>query len=191
MSYAMEDWSRLHRITVDEFHRMAEVGLFDPDARVELIEGVIIDMAKIGPPHAAVVDRLNHLFVEAVGRRAILRVQGPVTLSRDTQPVPDVALLKAREGYHRKHPQGNETFLAIEVSDTTLRYDRHVKLPLYARHGVEELWIVDVNKPGIHFCRGRTDIGYSDMEFVEDPGRREIPSLKGVWIDLTGLLDPD
>jgi Uma2 family endonuclease len=181
MSYAMEDWSRLHRITVDEFHRMAEVGLLDPDARVELIEGVIIDMAKIGELHAVIVDRLNRRFVRTLGDEAIVRVQGPVRLSNYTEPLPDLALLKPRsDEYRRGHPRGTDTMLAVEVSDTTLRFDLRTKMPLYARHGVEEVWVADVNRSGLHVCRRRTDVGYADVQFVENPERQSIPSLDSV-----------
>src|SRR5690606_35185066 len=91
MGMPMESWPRRHRITVDEYYRMAEVGLLAPDARVELIEGEIIDMPPIAPDHGSVVDRLTHLLVPAVGERAIVRVQGAVRLSRMSEPQPDVA----------------------------------------------------------------------------------------------------
>jgi Uma2 family endonuclease len=192
MSYAMEDWSRLHRITVDEYYRMAEVGLLAPDARVELIEGVIIDMVPIGELHAVIVDRLVRRFCEVSEEKAILRVQGPVRLSNYTEPEPDFALLKPRaDEYRRGHPRGPDTMLAVEVSNTTLRFDLRTKLPLYARHGVEEVWVADVNRSGFHVCRRRTDVGYSDVQFVEDPGRLDISSLEGVSIDLTGLFQFD
>lgn len=124
---------------------MAEVGLLAPDARVELIEGEIIDMPPIGPDHGSVADRLNHLLVPAVGQRAIVRVQGAVRLSRMSEPQPDTALLVPRKDYYRAaHPTGDNTFLVIEVSDSTLRYDRNVKVPLYARHAVPEVWIADL-----------------------------------------------
>jgi Uma2 family endonuclease len=192
MSSAMEDWSRLHRITVDEYYRMAEVGLLAPDARVELIEGVIIDRVPIGELHAVIVDRLVRRFWGISEDKAILRVQGPVRLSNYTEPEPDFALLKPRaDEYRRGHPRGPDTMLAVEVSNTTLRFDLRTKLPLYARHGVEEVWVADVNRSGIHVCRRRTDVGYSDVEFVEDPGRLAISSLEGVSIDLTGLFQFD
>ena len=188
MSYAMEDWSRLHRITVDEYYRMAEVGLLAPDARVELIEGVIIDMAPIGELHAVIVDRLARVFFGTLGNRAIVRCQGPVRLSNYTEPEPDFAILKPRKDeYRRGHPRGPDTLLAVEVSDTTLRFDLRTKLPIYARHGIAQVWVADVNRSGLHVCRRRTDIGYSDIEFVESPGRLSISSLEDMSIDLTGL----
>ncbi len=88
MSTLIESWPRRHRITVDEYHRMAEVGLLAPDARVELIEGEIIDMAPIGPRHMSVVDRLNRLFVVAAGEGAIVRAGGSVRLGRMSEPQP-------------------------------------------------------------------------------------------------------
>src|SRR3954454_23089637 len=97
MSYAMERGPRTHRITVDELIRMAEVGLLAPDARVELIEGVIVDMAPVGTVHATDVDLIAERFILAVHGKAIVRVQNPVQLSDDTLPQPDIALLKFRD----------------------------------------------------------------------------------------------
>jgi len=189
MSYAVEDWSRLHRITVDEYYRMAEVGLLSPKARVELIEGVIVDMAPIGELHAVVVDRLARVFFKIPEDKVIVRVQGPVRLNSYNEPEPDFAILKPHaQEYRRGHPSGTDTLLAVEVSDTTLRFDLRTKMPLYARHGVAEVWVADVNRGGIHVCRRRTDIGYSDIEFVEEPGRLPIAALEGVSVDLTGLF---
>ncbi len=145
MGTLMESWPRRHRITVDEYHRMAEVGLLAPDARVELIDGEIIDMAPIGSEHASVVDQLTRLLVRAVGDDAILRVQGSVRLGRRSEPGPDLVLLRPRPDFYRNQfATGNDTLLVIEVSDTTLRYEREIKIPLYARHGVPEAWIVDL-----------------------------------------------
>src|SRR5690606_8927564 len=101
MGTLMESWPRRHRITVDEYHRMGEVGLFAPDARVELIEGEIIDMAPIGKDHASVVDRLTRVLVRAVGDDAIVRVQGSVRLSRMSEPEPDLVLLRPRADFYR------------------------------------------------------------------------------------------
>jgi Uma2 family endonuclease len=126
---------------------MAEVGLLAPDARVELIEGEIIDMAPIEMEHGWVVDRLNHLLVTTVGAKGVVRVQGAVRLSQWSQPQPDVVILAPRSDYRTRHPTGADSLLVIEVSDTTVRYDLNVKTPLYARHGVPEVWIIDLSKP--------------------------------------------
>lgn len=192
MGMPMESGPRRHRITVDEYYRMAEVGLLAPDARVELIEGEIIDMPPIGPDHGSVVDRLNHLLVPAVGERAIVRVQGAVRLSRMSEPQPDVALLVPRTDYYRAgHPSGENTYLVIEVSDSTLRYDRDVKVPLYARHGVPEVWIVDLQNNRLLLWRSPADGKYAEAATTAGPGEmREMPiaALAGMTVDLSGLF---
>lgn len=189
MGIPMESLPRRHRITVDEYYRMAEVGLLAPDARVELIEGEIIDMPPIGPDHGSVVDKLTHLLVHAVGDHAIVRVQGAVRLSRASEPQPDVALLLPRTDYYRAgHPSGDNTFLVIEVSDSTLRYDRNVKVPLYARHGVPEVWIVDITGNQVHFYRNPADGRYRNEASAAEPGATPIMALPAVAVDLSGLM---
>lgn len=189
MGMPMESWPRRHRITVDEYYRMAEVGLLAPDARVELIEGEIIEMPPIGSDHGSVVDQLNHLLVHAVGDRAIVRVQGAVRLSRSSEPQPDVALLVPRTDYYRVgHPSGENTFLVIEVSDSTLRYDRDVKVPLYARHEVPEVWIVDLRAGRLLAYRTPVNGAYRDEASTDDLGETPISALPGLVVDLTNLL---
>ena len=188
MSYAMEEGPRPHRITVDEYHRMAEVGLLAPDARVELIEGVIIDMAPIGPLHGVAVDRLSKLLIYAAADAAIVRTQGAIRLSRSSEPQPDVVLLRAREdGYSSEPPGGADVFLVVEVSESSLQNDLQTKSKLYARHGVPEVWVLDVNGRVMHFLRGRTDLGYANVTSTSTPGLVTVPSLS-VTIDLSTLF---
>src|SRR5262249_53336494 len=143
-----------HPITVEEYHRMAEIGLLNEDSRVELIEGEIIDRAPIGISHNCVVDRLNRWLVMAAGEQGIVRVQGSFRLSNITEPQPDVILLKPREDFYAsKLAAGEDTLLVVEVSDTTLRYDRDIKVPLYGRHGIPEVWIVDLETGRLHLFR--------------------------------------
>lgn len=185
-----DEWPRKHRITVHEYHRMAEEGLLAPDARVELIEGEIIDMAPIGPPHGSVVDELTYAFIHAVGRRAIVRVQGAVRLSERSEPQPDLALLKPRKDhYRRSQPAPSDTLLLIEVSDSTLRYDRHIKVPLYARHGIPEAWIIDTRAGKLHVFRSPKKGAYTDVSSTSRPAVLPVPGLSGVNLDLSGLLE--
>src|SRR5712691_8613860 len=128
--------------TVDEYYRMAEAGILNEDSRVELIEGEIIEMSPVGSRHAACVARAIKLFVTQLGERVLLNAQNPVRLSNITEPQPDILLLKPRaDFYSSRHPVGEDTYLVLEVSDTTLRYDRDRKVPLYAKSGVPEVWI--------------------------------------------------
>jgi Uma2 family endonuclease len=187
MSYAMEQGPRQHRITTDEFFRMGELGLLAPDARVELIEGVIIDMEFPSVPHGWIADTLNEQLVMTVKDAAIVRTGGPVWLSRWTTAFPDFALLRAREnGYDDAYPTGQDVLLVIEVSDSSLRHDLETKLRLYARYGVQEYWVVDINNNLLHACRSRTDLGYANVTETSTPGVMQLPSLDAT-IDLSDL----
>jgi len=191
MSTPMESWPRRHRITVHEYHRMAEVGVLAPDARVELIEGEIVDMAPIGTVHSSVVDQLTWLLTQAVGRLGIARIRGAIRLSQITEPEPDVAVLKPRADFYRhEHPAGPDTLLVIEVSDSTLRYDRDVKVPLYARQGVPEVWIVDLQHGRLLKFGSLAEGEYRRHESVESPCVTPLASLPGVSVDLSALFKP-
>jgi Uma2 family endonuclease len=130
------------RFTVDEYHRMADVGIFHPDERVELIEGEIVQMAPIGPRHAGCVINVNRLFVTRLGDGAVVSPQNPVVIQPRSEPQPDLLVLRPRDlSYSRKHPTPEDVLLAVEVADTTVRFDRLVKGRLYARAGIAELWL--------------------------------------------------
>lgn len=134
-----------HWFTVAEYNRMGEAGIFTEDDRVELIEGEIIEMSPIGRRHAACVDRLTELLSERLRRKAIVRVQSPVVLNDYAEPQPDVALLRRRDDfYERSLPAPGDVLLVVEVADTTLEYDRQIKVPLYARAGIPEVWVVNL-----------------------------------------------
>ncbi|HEX8069660.1 MAG TPA: Uma2 family endonuclease [Pyrinomonadaceae bacterium] len=150
MSVQSSDAARSVRIakyyfTVAQYERMAEVGVLSPDCRVELIEGEIVKMSPIGKRHAACVNRLNRLLGQALGTAAIVSVQNPIRLDDYSEPQPDVALLKPRaDFYEQALPAPADVLLVIEVCDTTLEYDRQIKLPLYARAGLPEVWLVNL-----------------------------------------------
>lgn len=186
----LEEFPELkHRITVEDYHRMGEAGVLAADARTELIEGEILDMAPIGSRHASVVNRLNRLLVSAVGDRAIVQVQGPVRLGDLSEPEPDLALLKPRTDYYRDAlPGATDVLLIIEVADTTQRLDRRVKVPLYARYGVTEVWVVDLENSLVHFHRQPIEGAYADMSATERPAITPVAALAGVMIDLSGTL---
>ena len=167
MSTSAEEILRRHRLNVDEYYRMAEAGILGPDARVELIEGEIIDMAPIGSQHAAVVRQLAHILHQNVGDQAIVSTQNPVRLDEYSEPEPDLALLRPRDDFYAAaHPGPGDVLLIIEVADTSLRYDREIKIPLYARHGIPEVWLVDLeNERLLRFLEPGPD-GYRTEEDV-------------------------
>src|SRR4051794_9701399 len=128
-----------HRFSVDEYYRMAETGVLPPEARVELLDGEIIDISPIGPFHGALTKRLNQFFSQTAKGRWILAVQDPVHLDDHSEPQPDLMLLKLLAGdYAGQHPRPSDVFLLIEISDTSLYYDREEKLPRYAQAGIAE-----------------------------------------------------
>ena len=153
-----------HRFTVDEYHRMGEAGVFHEDDRVELVDGQVVEMSPIGPEHAGCVGALTGLLARLVGDRAVVWVQNPIDLSELAEPQPDVALLSPRpDAYRTAHPQPEDILLVIEVADTTVTYDRDVKLPLYARAGIPEAWLVDLKSHHIEVCREPSGAQYTDI----------------------------
>jgi Uma2 family endonuclease len=189
MSVAMEDWPRRHRITVDEYHRMAEQGSLAPDARVELIDGVIIDMPPIGSQHAAIGWRVDSLLHEVVGKQALVRCQWPLRLGDYSEPEPDIALVRPHEDdYESRHPTAADTLLVIEVSATTLDDDLRTKLRLYARHGIPEYWVVDVVSERLHLFRCPCGAEYEQALSVDRPQEVEISALPGTLVDLSRVF---
>ena len=140
--------------TVDEYYRMVEAGILAPTDRVELIEGEVIQMSPIGNRHVGCVNRAMELFISALRGRATVSVQSPLRLGKYNVPQPDVIVLKPRADYYSSKPQtGQDVFFLVEVSDTTFRYDTTVKLPIYARNGVPEVWIENLQKDVLLVCR--------------------------------------
>jgi Uma2 family endonuclease len=132
---------------VTEFYRMAAAGVFTEDDRVELIEGEILEMSPIGSRHASCVDRLTELFSRQAGRKAIIRVQNPIRLDDYSEPLPDITLLKRRaDFYAENHPTQADVLLIVEVADTSVEYDRNIKLPIYAQANIPEVWLVNLPK---------------------------------------------
>jgi Uma2 family endonuclease len=190
MSAVMTDWIPRHRITVDEYYRMAEVGILPPDARVELIEGEIIDMPPIGTGHGGTVMQINELLRDAARDRAKVLVQSALRLSDISEPEPDFALVKPRaDFYKKKHPGPADTFLIVEVSESSLRYDLQVKAPLYARHGIPEYWIIDLPGRQVRFFRSPEAGQYTDVTSSATPGVVAPVALPDVQIDLAQVLD--
>ena len=130
------------KFTVDEYYRMAEVGILKCDERVELIEGEIVVMPPIGPEHADDVDIFNGIFARYAPGRYRIRIQNPIRLGDHSEPEPDVALVRHRlEGYRTAHPTPADVLLIIEVADSSLGYDRDVKAHIYGRSWVPETWV--------------------------------------------------
>ena len=134
-----------HLITADEYEQMGRAGIFHPDVRLELIEGEIYEMSPIGSPHAACVTFLSMFLTRFVGNSLIVTTQNPIRLDDYSEPQPDVALVQWRDDFYRQaHPTPSDVLLVIEVADTTLETDRKVKIPLFAKAGIPEAWLVNL-----------------------------------------------
>jgi Uma2 family endonuclease len=134
-----------YRFCVDDYHRMAEAGILNEDSAVELIEGEIVQMSPIGAPHLWCVATLTQLLAPAVMGDAIVSVQNPIRIDEHSEPEPDIALVLPSAAAHRDRPPSPEdVLLVIEVADSSLRYDREVKVPLYSRAGIPEVWLIDL-----------------------------------------------
>ncbi|MCS7013556.1 MAG: Uma2 family endonuclease [Chloroherpetonaceae bacterium] len=158
------------RFTVSEYLRMAEIGIFAPDEKLELIDGEIVKkMSPIGTPHLWCVIRLNRLFNAKLATRAIVSPQNPLVLNDYNEPEPDIVLLPLREGVER--PTAREALLVVEVSDTTIKLDRKVKVPLYAAFGIVEVWLVDLVANRIEAYREPKDGTYHQVLMFDETER--------------------
>ncbi len=143
-----------YQINVQDYYRIGRSQLFYETARVELIEGEIVRMVPIGSGHAGHVDCILELFSQIPKKKARIRIQGPIRLDDYSEPVPDLVLLKPRPDFYKKcHPRPEDVYLIVEVSDTTIYFDRNVKRRLYARHNIPEFWIVDLHQKAIEIFR--------------------------------------
>jgi len=166
---------------------MGEAGILHEDDRVELIEGEIVEMAAIGTRHFACVNALTWLLVRGVGDAAIVSVQNPVRLDEHTEPQPDLTVIRTRD-YRRSLHGPEDALLLIEVSDTTLRYDRGVKLPLYARAGIPEVWIVDLVGEVIERYAGPSGDGYRRVEQARRGEKIESEALPRLTLRVDPVL---
>ena len=153
------------KLDVDVYRRVADAGILGEEDRVELIDGEIIDMAPIGQSHAATVGGLTRALVMACGNKAIVWVQNPVRLDPFNEPRPDFAVLRPRADFYATgdRPGPADVLLLVEVADSSLRYDRTVKLPLYARAGIPEVWIVDLKRRVLHAHRRPADGEHAEI----------------------------
>ena len=179
-----------HRLTVEEYFRMAEVGLLAPEARVELIEGEIFDMASIGNQHGGLAAWLHRRLLRDLGESVSVWNQVTLPLGRFSAPEPDLVMLKyRRDEYKSKRPSPSDVLLIVEVSQSSLRHDLQVKVPLYARHDIPEVWVLDIQRRQIHLFHTLEAGQYTHTTCTPAPGRVSPQSLPGAAVDLTGLFE--
>ena len=180
---------RRHRLTVEDYYRMGETGILAPDARVELIDGEIIDMPPIGSRHAGTVNQLTSILVRAAGAQAIVQVQNPIVLGSFSAPQPDFAVLRPRADFYKSRlPEPGDVLLLVEVAHASLRHDRDTKTLLYARHAIPELWLVDVRAKRLVRYRDARQGAYALVDRPDLRAPLEIAELPDVRVDLRKLF---
>ena len=183
------DVLRRHRLTVAQYQRMGEAGVLGPDDRVELIEGELVDMAPMKSRHASVVGRLVDACSRMPAGRALVWCQLPLHLDDHSEPEPDLMLLRPRDDFYATaHPVPADVLLLVEVSESTARYDREIKVPLYARHGVPEVWVVDLDERTLRIYGAPLAGAYTRVSATTTPGVLAPALLPELRIDLAPLL---
>ena len=179
-----------HKIDVVAYYRMAEAGILGEDDRIELIDGDLIDMAPIGQDHAGSVNRLNEAFVLACAGRAIVSGQNPIRIDEFNEPQPDIAILRRRADFYTtgERPGPADALLVMEVADSSLRYDRGVKLPLYARAGIAEYWILDLRHRTLEVHRTPRGGDYLEKAEHGKGERIALALMPEIVVDLDTLL---
>ncbi|NJM74865.1 MAG: Uma2 family endonuclease [Acaryochloridaceae cyanobacterium RU_4_10] len=156
----------VRRLTVQDYHRIADAGIFNADERVELLDGNLISMAAKGTAHSSATTRTRRVLEDGLGRSVLVRVQDPVQLDNYSEPEPDLAIVALEPmEYADRHPKPSEIFLLIEIADTSLAFDCGSKALAYARSGIAEYWVLDVRDRKLHVFRSPADRGYQS-EFV-------------------------
>jgi Uma2 family endonuclease len=185
MSAALDRYS----FTAEEFERMGEAGIFRQGARLELIDGEIFEMSPIGNAHAACVKFLNRLLSRLFGDVLIIGVQDPVRLSDFSEPQPDLSLLRWRDDdYRERHPAPADMLLVIEVADTTVVKDRTIKLPLYARAGIAEAWLVNIPEERVEIYSDPADGAYRRAEVFGRGEEARSHTAEGLAVSVNELL---
>ncbi|HVR99571.1 MAG TPA: Uma2 family endonuclease [Thermoanaerobaculia bacterium] len=175
--------------TNSEYHTMAETGILSEDDRVELIEGEIFQMAPIGNRHVGSVNRLIRAFAGPVGERAVVTVQNPIHLNDFSEPQPDFVLLHPRDDlYSRSDVRPEDVLLLVEVSDASLEYDRRRKIPLYARHGIPEAWLINLVQDFVEVHRDPSPSGYRDVRKLRRGDRLSSQAFPDLVIPVDYLL---
>ena len=179
----------LHRFSAEEYHRLAEVGILAPNDRVELIEGAIHDMSPIGPFHSGVTMRLNRFFCANAKGRWFVFVQDAVRLDNFSEPQPDLMLLKpAPDDYVSHHPAPDDVFLLVEVADSSLDFDCGKKLQVYARAGIPELWIINLQETTIEVHRDPHFTSYGSKTILRAGDKACPAAFPEVAVDVAELL---
>ncbi len=182
------------KFTIDEYHRLVDLGFFTENDRIELIRGEIIEMAPKRTPHSVCNSQLWKQLYELIGKQAEIRVQEPIILPSNSEPEPDVVIAKKKnDNYISAHPTVADIILIIEISDSTIQYDRETKLPLYAEAGINYYWIVNLVKNYLEvysnpFVDNQNKFNYRNKTIVLPNENIEIPNFNAMVLELANIF---
>lgn len=178
-----------HLTDLAEWHRMGEAGIFPPNTHLELIEGEILTMAPIGFNHAGHLNRLNHLFNRLLNDQTVISIQNPIQLGDISEPEPDFVLLRPEISfYSNRHPKAEDVLLLVEVSDSTLRFDRNQKMRLYATYNIPEYWIVNLIDDCLEVFRQPQDGEYLNQTVLSKADSLNLHVLPSIQIAVADIL---
>ncbi|MGK7891497.1 MAG: Uma2 family endonuclease [Leptolyngbyaceae cyanobacterium] len=182
--------TRIKRWSVDEYHRISELGLLS-DERTELLAGHIILMASKGTPHVTSLHLLANLVREQLGDTALVRTQDPIQLDDFSEPEPDLAIVQGNVlDYTEQHPRPDQVYLVVEVADSTLKQDCEVKDKLYAQAGITDYWVLDLKNRQLHVFRNLTPDGYTQRLILKEPNQIAPLAFPDLEITLSSILPP-
>lgn len=181
----------LKRWTVQDYHRMSELGILDPKERTELIAGQITLMAAKGTPHVTSLHLLANTLRDQLGSIALVRTQDPIQLDDFSEPEPDLSVVRGTVlDYADHHPRPSEVYLIVEVADSTLKHDCEVKDKLYAQAGIADYWVVDLKNRQLHIFRNPTPKGYTSHLILTEPNQTSPVAFPTLTLTLTPILPP-
>ncbi len=176
------------RFSVDEYYKMIELGILKDYEKAEIIEGELIQKMPIGDRHASVVNRLNRIFVKNASDEILVSVQNPLRISDYNEPEPDFVLADLTKFENDRHPRPEETLIVVEVSDTTLKYDRDTKLSLYAEAEIPEVWIVNLKNDIVEIYRKPSNGIYQIAQIFKKGEIAESEILPDLKIEVDKIL---
>ena len=181
----------IRKWTVKEYHKLGEMGVFHPEERVELLSGNIIKMSAKGTAHTSALGRTDRLLQNLFGNLAWVRMQDPIALDDNSEPEPDIALVRIDPlDYATHHPTPSEVYLIIEVADTSLTFDREIKAKAYARSGITDYWVLNVNERQLHVFREPADDGYQSEVILGETASISPLQFPTVNIAIQAMLPP-
>lgn len=177
------------KFNIKDYHQMIHVGILQEDDGIELIRGEIVEMSPVGFKHAACVKKLNSLFAKKLGDQVIIGVQDPIKLNDNSEPQPDLVLLKPCEDFYAtQHPIPDDIFLLIEVADTSIEYDRSIKIPLYAESKIQEVWLIDLNQNFLEIYQNPQSNYYQNRQKLSSQNLVVLNNLDKIEINVSDLF---